>query len=99
MKTRIVKNRNQFVGVETYEGETIEMKVARVVNNNEPITDGAPIIYTEKKDGVMPDYNVRTDRWDIAIEAMDKVNKAEIAKSLESPKIPDKPEEGSPGVN
>lgn len=99
MKTRIIKNRNQFKGVETYEGETIETKVARVVNNKEPITDGAPIIYTEKKDGVLPDFNVRTDRWEIAIEAMDRVHKAEIAKSVENIKLPEKPDEGSPSVN
>ena len=36
--------------VETYEGEFIEEKVARVVENKEPIEDGAPIIYTERKD-------------------------------------------------
>lgn len=70
-------------GTITYEGETIEKKVARVVENNEPITDGAPIIYTEKKDGVLPQYDIRTDRWDIALEAMDKVNQANIAKSKE----------------
>ena len=40
--------------VEIYEGETIEQKVNRIVNNNEPITDGAPIIFTERKDGVLP---------------------------------------------
>ena len=52
--------------VETYEGEFIEEKVARVVENKEPIEDGAPIIYTERKDGVIPAYNIRTDKWDIA---------------------------------
>ena len=67
--------------VEIFEGETIETKVVRVTENNEPITDGAPIIYTEKKDGVLPEYDVRTDRWDIAVNAMDKVNKAKIAKN------------------
>ena len=60
--------------VTTYEGETIETKVNRIVNNGEPITDGAPIIYTERKDGVLPEYDIRTDRWDITIDAMDKVN-------------------------
>lgn len=67
----------------TYEGETIEKKVARVVENKEPITDGAPIIYTDRKDGVLPQYDVRTDKWDVAIEAMDKVNKSKVAKSEE----------------
>ena len=45
---------------ESYEGETMEAKVQRVVINKEPIEDGAPIIYTEKKDGVLPQYNIRT---------------------------------------
>ena len=40
--------------VETFEGEFIEEKIARVVENKEPIEDGAPIIYTERKDGVIP---------------------------------------------
>lgn len=68
-------------GVETFEGETIEQKVTRIVQTNEPISDGAPIIYTEKKDGVLPEYDIRTDKWDIAQRAMDKVNASKIAKS------------------
>lgn len=58
---------------QAYEGETIEEKMDRIVNNNEPISDGAPLIYTERKDGVMPEYDIRADKWDIAIDAMDKV--------------------------
>lgn len=62
------------------EGETIEQKVERIVNNNEPITDGAPIMYTERKEGVPAGHDIRTDRWDVAIDAMDKVSKTFIAK-------------------
>jgi hypothetical protein len=57
----------------SYEGDTIEQKIRRIVNNREPIADGAPLIYTERKNGVEPQYDIRTDRWDIAIDAMDKV--------------------------
>ena len=71
-----------FIGsVETFEGESIEEKVAKLIENNEPVTDGAPIIYTEKKDGVLPQYNIRTDKWDIAQSAMDLANASKIAKS------------------
>lgn len=66
---------------EFQEGERIETKVARIVENNEPITDGAPIIYTKREDGVLPAYDIRTDRWEIAQEAMDAINQANIAKS------------------
>jgi hypothetical protein len=62
------------------EGETIENKIRRIVNNKEPISDGAPIVFTERKEGVKPEYDIRTDRWDIAIEAMDKVAKSYKAK-------------------
>lgn len=65
------------------EGETLEMKIERIVNNKEPISDGAPIIYTERKDGVQPGYDIRTDRFDVAIEAMDKVTKTHRGKREE----------------
>ena len=67
--------------IPTYEGETIEHKVQRIVLNKEPIEDGAEIIYTEKKDGVLPQYNIRTDKWDIAQNAMDLAQQQRIAKS------------------
>ena len=60
-------------------GEPIENKVRRILNNKEPIKDGAPIIYTERRDGVQPQFNIRTDRFEIAVEAMDKVHKSKLA--------------------
>ena len=44
MKKAIVRNTYNLKSVETYEGETIETKVARIVQEKAPITDGAPII-------------------------------------------------------
>ena len=41
-------NNGRLESVDIYEGETIEKKVARITLTNEPITDTAPIIYTEK---------------------------------------------------
>jgi len=64
----------------SYEGERIEQKVNRIVNNKEPIKDGAPIIYTERKDGVLPAYDIRTDKYEIAVEAMEKVSQAQRSK-------------------
>ncbi len=66
--------------VEKIEGEPIEWKIERIVNNGEPITDGAPNIYTERKEGVLSAYNIRTDRWEIAADAMDKVQANTQAK-------------------
>ena len=72
-------------------GESIEAKVRRITENNEPITAGAPIIYTNREDGVLPAYNIRTDRWEVAQQAMDAVNQANLAKSKNYGKI-DEPE-------
>lgn len=74
---------NDFIitNYEYEEGETIEEKVRRVVETKEPIEDGAPLIYTPKEDGVIAAYNIRTDRWEIAQDAMSLKYKAEIAKS------------------
>ena len=63
-----------------YEGETIEHKVQGIVLNKEPIEDGAEIIYTEKKDGVLPQYNIRTDKWEIAQSAMDLAQQHKIPR-------------------
>ena len=76
-------------------GESIETKVKRITENNEPITDGAPIIYTNREDGVLPAYNIRTDRWEVAQQAMDAVNQANLAKSKNYGKI-DEPEKNAP---
>ena len=36
--------------------------------------DSAPLIYTPRKDGVIAAYDIRTDKWDVALDAMEKVN-------------------------
>ena len=74
------RNLSNFTPVDLIEGETIEDKCKRLVESREPIKDGAPILYTERKDGVLPAYDIRTDRWEIAQEAMDKNRKAIDAK-------------------
>lgn len=105
MKTKVIKSNSSLESVEIYEGETIETKVSRIINEKAPIEDGAPIIFTDRAQGVLPAYDIRTDRWDIAVDAMDKVNKAKIAKREEFIKnqkgndVPNKTEGGSPSEN
>lgn len=77
---------SKMKSVETVEGETIEMKIERILENKEPIKDGAPEIFTERKDGVISAYNIRADRWEIATDAMTLVNKSVIAKREERAK-------------
>ncbi len=83
MRRNVRMAKSQLKSVETYEGESIERKVERLVNNNEPIGEGSPEIFTERKDGVLAAYNIRTDRWELAAEAMD-VRAANIAAKREA---------------
>lgn len=57
-----------------YEGHTIEHDIRMMINNKEPITGTAEIVYTERKDGVLPQYNIRTDKMEMFAEGMDKVS-------------------------
>lgn len=67
----------------SYVGESIEQKVQRIITNKEPIKDTAPITYTERKEGVLPQYNIRTDRAELMVEATDKLSKQKLAKRQE----------------
>ncbi len=80
MYKKVKYNVSQFKINKAVQGETIEQKVERILSNKEPIKDGAPLVYTDRADGVMAGYNIRTDRWEVAVEAMDKVQKAVTAK-------------------
>lgn len=105
MKYAKVKNNNsRLKSIEIYEGESIETKCARILQNKEPITDTAPIIYTAKEDGVLPAYNIRTDRFDIAMDAYDKITrssakKEQAVKPEDFENVPNKTDEGSPSEN
>lgn len=87
---------NNFEGMieMTEKGETLIKKIQRILDENEPLTDGAPMIYTPKQAGVRDDCNIRTDKWDLAMNAMDKVNNYKLNEYLkkgeaEAPKKPD----------
>lgn len=66
----------------TYEAEPREVKLRKIISGEaSSMEDGVfPTIYTEKKDGVQPEYDIRTDRFEIAIEAMDKINQSAVSQ-------------------
>ena len=80
MKAKAIHSKNTFNVNDSVEGESLEKKVKRIVENSEPINDGAHIIYTERGKGVQPEYNIRTDRFDIAVDAMGIISKSRVAK-------------------
>jgi hypothetical protein len=75
---------NNFKGMIeiTESGETLIKKIQRILDENEPLTDGAPMIYTPKQAGVRDDCNIRTDKWVLAMDAMDRVNNYKLNEYL-----------------
>lgn len=65
------------------EGEAIEAKVRRILNNKEPIKDGAPRVFTERKDGVRPEYDIRADKWEAAVEVTTQISNSHTNKREE----------------
>ena len=82
-----IKERTQFQLNNRTEGETLETKIKRLVTNKEPIKDGAPLVYQERKEGIRASTNIRTDRFEVAVEAMDKVSKSYQARREEKGKV------------
>ena len=52
------------------------------MSQEEPIKDQVPLIYTERKTGVNPEYNIRTDRFMVAMEAMGKISNYKTSEYL-----------------
>lgn len=72
--------RGTMTGVIGFRAESIEAKMKRVITSGEPIKDTAPATYTEAKDGVQPDYDIRTDKYEYLVEGHDAVAKTKRAK-------------------
>jgi hypothetical protein len=65
--------KTQFSVNESVIGERIEERVARMLYSGEAIGDGAPLIYTDRREGVKPEYDIRTDRFEMALDAMNGI--------------------------
>ena len=94
MFKHIIRTKTSLTVNESLEGETLENKIKRITQNNEPITDGAPIIYQDRKNGIEPQYDIRTDRFDFALDAMSMVQKTKITQREERMKAREKKEIG-----
>lgn len=95
LRKRNLKRYNPFKEFEIIceEGENIVTKVRRILDENEPLTDGAPLIFTKKEDGVRPEFDIRTDKWQVAINAMDRVNAYKLTDYTKNGRNPEMKEE------
>lgn len=62
------------------EAESIEQEMRRARSNKEPIKATAKITYNDRKDGVLPQHDIRTDRFMIAMMATDKIHASKAAE-------------------
>jgi hypothetical protein len=83
-------------GVTCVEGEALHTTLSRALNSGEPIQGGAVLNTTEKKAGVLPEFDIRTDRFEQAMAAGDAVvasnvaNRETVAKMKDIEENPDK---------
>ncbi|QCS36823.1 hypothetical protein [Tortoise microvirus 11] len=74
-RKRLLKINNSEVG------DDLMTKLRRRTEDNKDMnTPGRPLLYTERKHGVIPEGNPRTDRWDIAQEATDYIARSKAAR-------------------
>lgn len=80
MKRNIVAFTGGMKGVDCPTGEALITKLSRAMNSGEPIEGGAVTMNTERKDGVLPQFDIRTDRFEVALEARDAIVAAHMAR-------------------
>ncbi len=96
---------NGTTGLSRYEiteGETLEQAIERRMENKEPLEGEAPLIYTDRKEGVLAGYNIRSDRFEIALDGITAIQKSKTAKrdhlaKMEVIKNDEKTEDKTPG--
>lgn len=69
--------------------DSIEQEMRRARSNKEPIKATAKITYNDRKEGVLPQHDIRTDRFEIALMATDKIHASKYAErqSLDFPVV------------
>lgn len=79
----------------TYEAIGIEEKLRRRMEGlaveGADVDDAIPILYTEKSAGVLAETNIRTDRFEVARIAMEKMRYAEAQKKAKRDKTQEPP--------
>lgn len=77
---------NLFVNQATL-GAKLETKIEQLLHQNESTGETtAPLLYTAREQGVKASTNIRTDRWEVAVEAAGKVARSYLARREERAK-------------
>lgn len=87
-KESISRATHSIIKNDSYEAEPLEVKLRRATEQKTPIESVAPMIYTEKSKGVIPEYDIRTDRFELAQAAMEKLNTVKFSEVAKNEAIP-----------
>lgn len=79
------------------DGTSIEEVMRKALHSKEPIEATAKISYSERKDGVLPQFDIRTDRFEYAMMATDRIHATAAAQrhAMDFPEVP-KDNQGKP---
>ena len=61
-------------------GQSLEEFLRKARQGKEPIQATAKITYNDRKDGVLPQHDIRTDRFELALMATDRVHASQAAQ-------------------
>lgn len=61
------------------DGISIEEQMRKAMSGNEPIQATAKVTYNDRKDGVLPQHDIRTDRFEVAMMATDRIHATQAA--------------------
>ena len=76
MKKQPIFPKSNFKVNNSVEGKHLYTTINRMMDNKEPITAALPVEYTDPKVGVLPQFDPRTDKWEIMQDGMDRATKA-----------------------
>lgn len=86
-------------GIKAYRAESIEDTIKRMMSNKEPIEGTVTAIYTDRKEGIAPDYDIRTDKFEFLVEGKDAISKTKRAQRDNIGKLKEKLEEENDKLN
>lgn len=73
-KVNVTKSNRIKTNTLLFIGECLTDKIRKIKTTGEAIESVSPIIYTERKEGVKPEFDIRADKWDIAQKSMQYVS-------------------------
>lgn len=79
MKRGIIYPTGRIIRTAEKDGISIEETIRKALHSKEPIEATAKISYSERKDGVLPQFDIRTDRFEYARTALDRVHASSAA--------------------